>query len=141
MPISWKLIVGLFMIPYAAAALFTAIMYQQNDIGSVADSDVASYKEFLNLAGNPQEVAIDQPGVGSNQNPISTELSYPVAPTSWLTKLGQAVSLTGPIWEPWTAPIRLFLYTMAAPALLIIAIGLMQAFSFFISSIFGRLSP
>lgn len=141
MPISWKLIVGLFMIPYGAAAIFTAVMYQTTDIGNVADTNISDYKAFLNTAGQPQEVAIDQPGAGASNIPVSGQLSYSLNPVGWVTTLGNAVALRGPIWEPWTAPIRFVLYLMAAPAILMISIGMAQAASFFFGSIFGRVSP
>lgn len=133
---TWKLLVGVLLFPYAIAVLLTAAMTLDNDISN-SSPDFAG---FVNRAANPEEITVDQPTIGTS-NPISTALSYVKTTTGWLGFLARAVALQGPIWEPWTAPIRFLILVLAGPALLMFTIQLAQALSFFIGGIFGRVAP
>lgn len=131
---TWKLLVGVLLFPYAIAVLLTAVMTLDND---VSGTDFAG---FVDRAVNPEEITVDQPTIGT-ANPISTAISFVKTTTGWLGFLARAVALQGPIWEPWTAPIRFLILVLAGPALLMFTIQLAQALSFFIGGIFGRVAP
>ena len=137
---NYKLLVGILAFPWAIAAFLTGIMYQNVDISANPSGETAAVASFLNSAANPNESRISVPAVGSTNNPIGTEISYPTTGPGWLSNLAHSVSLTGPLWPAWTAPIRFMIYIFVAPALLMLTIMLAQAFSFFISSIFGRVA-
>lgn len=138
---TWKLLVGMLVIPYAVAAFLTGILYLNADLSSVADQDTAASIAFINKAGKPIETNIRDPAVGATNVGIATDVSYPGTAPGWLSKLAKSITLQGPMWEPWTQPIRFFLYLGAAPAMLMFTLMLVQALSFFISSILGRVSP
>lgn len=135
---NYKVVVGILAIPWAIAAFLTAVMYQDVDVANLPASDAAAVASFLNTSGNPESINVSEPAVGSTNNPISTTYSWVNTASDWLPALARGASLTGPIWQPWTAPIRFILYLLVAPALLMLTLSLAQAFSFFISSIFGR---
>ena len=138
---NYKLLVGILAFPWAIAALMTATMYLSGDVASSDSGETAAQANFLNSAANPNESRISVPAVGGTNNPIGTEISYPTTGPGWLSGLAHSVTLTGPLWPQWTQPIRYILYVFVSPALLLFSIMLAQAFSFFISSIFGRVTP
>lgn len=138
---NWKLIVGIMVVPYAIAALVTGAMYLNADIGSNPNEDTSSIASFLNASGNPQQIIVDQPTVGSGQTRVSGTLGYPTNPGSWLKFLARSATLQGPIWEPWTAPIRFFLYIGPGVLMGLITLQLIQSASFFFGGLFGRGTP
>lgn len=125
------------LIPYAAAAFITGMMYLEGDLSAVPDEDVQSIKDFLNAAGSPQEITVENPAAASGET-VGAKVSYPQTPIGWANMLARSVSLTGPIWEPWTAPIRFVLYLLAVPGLIFLSLTFMSALSNFLSRIGGR---
>lgn len=137
---NYKLLVGVLGIPWGIAALLSAVVYMNTSVADSVEGDTAAVADYYNIAGNPNESRVSVPAVGGTNNPIGVEISYPTTGPGWLKGLAQSVTLTGPIWPEWTQPIRFVLYLLVAPALLMVTIALAQAFSFFISSIFGRVA-
>ena len=136
-----KQIMGWMLIPYAIAAMVTGVLYLDGDFANNPNEDTASIAEFLNTSGNPQTLSVDQPTAGATQNRVSASLGYPTSPVGWMGFLGKSATLTGPIWEGWTAPIRFFLYIGPSLLLGLISLQLLQSASFFLGSIFGRTTP
>ena len=137
---NYKLLVGILGLPWALAAFLTGVLYMNTDLSTNASGETSATAAYYNSIANPNESRVSVPAVGGTNNPIAVEISYPTTGPGWLKNLAQSVTLTGPVWPGWTAPIRFALYLFVAPALLMLTIMLAQAFSFFISSIFGRVA-
>ena len=138
---NYKLLVGILAFPWAIAALLTGTLYMSGDLANSASGETAAAAGFLNTIANPNEIRVSDPAVGATNVGISTDLSYPTTGPGWLSNLAHSVTLTGPIWPAWTAPIRYIIYVFVSPALLMLTVMLAQALSFFVSSIFGRATP
>jgi hypothetical protein len=136
---TWKLLVGVLVIPYMIAAFWTATMQASPTLAG-AGGDQAAFGDFLNVAAQPNEVHLTQPTIGGDA-PLSTTLVLPTNPIGWAGFLANAAALRGPMWEGWTTPIRIMLLAFAAPAILFFMMMLYQALGFMIGGIAGAVRP
>lgn len=134
---TWKLLVGILVIPYLIAAFWTATMQASPSL-SGAGVDQAALADFLNTAAQPKEVHISGPTIGADA-PLNDTLVLPTSPVGWAGFLANAAALRGPMWEAWTTPLRVFIYALAAPALLFFTLLLFQALGFMVGGIIGAL--
>jgi hypothetical protein len=136
---TYKLTVGLVLF-WVLLAMVTAVGELRTDVGQVPGVGTEVFG-FANRAGNPEEVTVDQPGVGTSGNPIGTVVSYGKLATGWLVFLGRAAVLQSSIWEPWTNIFRVPIAIIGVVFLFVVAKEVMSSMTNFIGSIFGRATP
>lgn len=130
---SWKVIAGLFTLPYLFMLFVQGIGGQVVDPGTIS----ADYDYFIDSAGNVQVVEVANPTGGSGENPITTTVTYPTDIVGWLGSLTRFATLGDVFHSTWSQPFRAGIMALNAPAVLMFGIYLKQALSFFIGGIFG----
>lgn len=136
---TYKLVLSLVLFWFILAVL-TAVGELSSNVSAVPGigGDITG---FVNRAGNPEEIQIDQPGVGTGGNPIGTVISYGKLATGWLIFMGRAAVLQSSIWEPWTNFFRVPMAIVGVVFLFMVAKEVLATTGSFIGNVFGRSSP
>lgn len=132
---TWKIFVGILVIPYIVAMYLTAVLSLETDVNNLG-GDQQALIDLMNAGAQPYEVNINQPTIG-NDTPITMSQVYPTTVTGWVGFAANAAALRGPIWEPWTTPIRMFVIALGLSALLFLTIMAFQTFGFLIGGVMG----
>ena len=132
---TWKIFVGVLVLPYLVAMYMTATLNLDSNVENLPE-DQQALIDLLNAAGQPYEVNINQPTIGTD-TPITMSQVYPTTVTGWVGFAANAAALRGTMWEPWTTPIRIFILAMGFSALLFLTIMAFQTFGFLIGGVMG----
>ena len=132
---TWKILLGTLVIPYIVAMYVTAVLALDTNVENLPE-DQQALIDFLNASGQPYEVNINQPTIG-NDAPITMTQVYPTTVTGWVGFAANAAALRGPIWEPWTTPIRMFILAMGFASLLFLTLMVFQTFGFLLGGVAG----